>query len=144
MSGAPEVLIVDDDRDDARFVELALQHTGSDCQSRWFGGGRELLEHLDGQAANGKPALILLDLNMPRLSGLETLAALRQRFGLDDLPVVVLSTSESERDVISAYARGANAYIVKPLLFKELVEAIRGLCGFFSRLDQPPPQPTHC
>jgi len=99
--------------------------------------GREALEFLrrqGGFAGAPRPNLILLDLNMPRMDGREFLFALKQDKGLRDIPAVVLSTSNVERDIVASYRLGAVGYITKPTNINQFRDAIRQLCEYWFAL----------
>ena len=87
----------------------------------------------------GAPAVVLLDVKMPRLDGLEVLRHLKNSDNLRTTPVVMLTSSQDERDVRESYLLGANAYVVKPVEFKQFVEAIADLGIFWAVLNEPPP-----
>ncbi|MFZ4579047.1 MAG: response regulator [Myxococcota bacterium] len=109
--------------------------------------GVEALEYLNrtGAFANrtaGNPVVVLLDLKMPRMDGLETLRAIRNTPSLRMLPVVVLTSSREESEVIESYKLGTNAYIVKPVVFEKFVEAMKVLGTFWAVLNEQPPPHT--
>lgn len=126
MSAAPpEVLLVEDDPDD---VYMMRQACAGLMELKLAGDGAEALEYLrrQGPFADARaPALVLLDWRLPRMSGEETLRALRADAALRLLPVLVLTTSNSEADVRRAYTLGANAYLTKPTG----MEGLRALAG---------------
>jgi CheY-like chemotaxis protein len=125
-TGSRLVLLVDDEAADAHLVRLAIKENGIRAAVRHAVDGREALEFLrDG--AHPRPSLILLDLNMPRMNGLECLAALKQDAALADIPVVVLTTSGAARDSLAARAAGAADFITKPIDVLQFFAAIRSL-----------------
>lgn len=89
--------------------------------------------------AEGNPAVVLLDLKLPKIDGLELLAMIRQRRDMAHLPVVMLTSSREEKDVVNGYKLGVNAYVVKPVGFSEFVQAIQDLGVFWAVLNEPPP-----
>jgi CheY-like chemotaxis protein len=107
--------------------------------------GREALEYLQRQVARfanaPRPNLILLDLNMPRMDGREFLAAIKQLPDLRDIPVVVLTTSEVERDVVASYDLGAAGYITKPVDVVQFMAAIRAVGDYWIDLIRLPKKP---
>lgn len=138
------ILIVDDDEDDTimtiRAVErLKLQHGVIPIPD-----GQELMNYLNrsGLYADAKrfprPALILLDLNMPRLSGMEVLRQIKSDSRFRKIPVIILSTSDAERDVRDAYECGANAYITKPISFTGVLDMIASINEFWLQLVSRP------
>ena len=86
----------------------------------------------------GYPAVVLLDIKMPRLNGIEVLKAIRSNPKLRFLPVVMLTSSREEQDLIQAYSLGVNAYVVKPVDFKEFIEAVKLLGGFWALINERP------
>ncbi len=87
----------------------------------------------------GAPALLLLDLKMPKVDGLEVLRVIKLDPRLKSIPVVVLTSSRQEQDLIRSYDLGVNAYVVKPVDFGEFVEAVKALGGFWAVVNEPPP-----
>ena len=121
------LLMADDDPADCLLTEKALRRAEVTCPLYVVHDGAELLDYLkrrgdyaDPEAAP-RPSLILLDLNMPKINGTEVLEQLRDEPELRRIPVVVLTTSDEERDIAASYALGANAYMVKPSAFDEMV-----------------------
>jgi CheY-like chemotaxis protein len=94
-------------------------------------------EHADRD--EGNPAVILLDLKLPKVDGLEVLSTVRSTEGLRSIPVVMLTSSNEEADVVRSYELGVNAYVVKPVDFKQFVNAIADLGVFWAVLNEPPP-----
>jgi CheY-like chemotaxis protein len=132
----PVILLADDDADDRLLTRDAFAESGLVCDFRAVGDGRELMDYLlhrDRYAVSGsspQPSLILLDLNMPRMDGREALLLIRANPALRHIPVVVLSTSSAEEDIVGSYASGGNSFITKPVSFAGLVKAMRG-CGHY-------------
>jgi CheY-like chemotaxis protein len=87
----------------------------------------------------GDPALMLLDLKMPKVDGLEVLRQVKSTPELRKIPVVVLTSSREERDLVESYALGVNAYVVKPVKFNDFMDALKLLGGFWAVLNEPPP-----
>lgn len=125
------ILLAEDEPADAHLLRLALNESGITADLQHVFDGREALEYLRCQgerfAQATRPDLILLDLNMPRMGGPEFLAIVKSDAALRDIPVVVLSSSEVERDVLSAYRLGAAGYIAKSPDVGEFVNEIRQL-----------------
>lgn len=145
MTGAPSpmlILLVEDDAADAHLVKLAMAETRLNATLEHVVDGREALEYLrrEGErfAQVMRPDLILLDLNMPRLNGREFLFAVKEDEALRAIPVVVMSTSDVDRDVHGAYALGAAGYVAKPLDVTEFVAAIRQLGEYWTSLVRLP------
>lgn len=122
-----EVLIVDDEPADVRLLQMALRQGGYACNVVIASNGAEALDVLrdNAKARRPTPDLILLDLNMPQMNGREFLRHVKQDPGLRLSPVVVVSTSDAERDVVSAYELGAVGYLSKPVDIDDLFTAIR-------------------
>lgn len=91
---------------------------------------------------HGGPVVVLLDLKLPKLNGLEVLKEIRTDAALSSTPVVMLTSSREEQDLIRSYELGVNAFVVKPVDFKEFLEAIQGLGMFWGITNQPPPHGT--
>ena len=87
----------------------------------------------------GNPAVVLLDLKLPKMDGLEVLRAMRADPALRSIPVVMLTSSREERDVVESYKLGVNAYVVKPVAFTDFIDAVKNLGLFWAVLNQPPP-----
>ncbi len=90
--------------------------------------------------ATGNPALLLLDLKMPKVDGLEVLRVIKADPHLKMIPVVVLTSSRQEQDLLRSYNLGVNAYVVKPVAFGEFVDAVKALGGFWAVVNEPPPE----
>ncbi|HJN74459.1 MAG TPA: response regulator [Myxococcota bacterium] len=133
------LLVVDDDRDDQELLAEALADAGFAHPVVFVDDGTELLDYLHrrdrftDRDAYPDPSLILLDLQMPRMEGMEALAKLHDYENLWRIPVVVMTTSWSENDIARAYDLGVNAFLMKPVLYEELVEQVRALVTFWFR-----------
>jgi CheY-like chemotaxis protein len=106
--------------------------------------GVEAMEYLTLQGAyynrpKGLPAVLLLDIKMPRLDGIEVLKSIRSNTNLKNLPVVMLTSSREEPDLKKCYALGVNAYVVKPVNFKDFIEAVKHIGIFWAILNEQPP-----
>ena len=136
------ILLVEDDSADAHLVRLAMAETRINATLEHVVDGREALEYLRRETDRFKealrPDLILLDLNMPRLDGREFLVAVKADVALRAIPVVVLSTSDVERDVLGAYRLGAAGYVAKPLDVSEFIAEIRQLGEYWTSLVRLP------
>jgi CheY-like chemotaxis protein len=136
------ILLAEDEPADAHLLKSAISENGIPADLHHVQDGREVLEFLRRQgarfAATPRPNLILLDLNMPRMDGRECLAALKQDAALRDIPVVVLTTSDVERDVVAAYGLGAAGYITKSVDMVQFLAAIRGLGNYWIDLVRLP------
>lgn len=127
---AYQVLVVDDEPGDVELIRLALAESPYRCHVTSAGNGREALDFLRGQRAASKassPDLMLLDLNMPQMNGREVLREMKADPDLAHIPVVVLTTSVVERDVLASYSLGASGFVTKPMDMDEFFRAIRGV-----------------
>ncbi|WP_051664265.1 response regulator [Dyadobacter crusticola] len=133
MTGIPKfethksIFLVDDDEDDRMLIKEALEQVMHDVNIIEVNDGIELLELMDRSANLHEPALIVMDMNMPRMSGLEALSVIRTSSQLRHVPIVMLSTSSNEDLIFKAYRQGINAYITKPVTYhaySKLAEAI--------------------
>lgn len=122
------ILVADDDEDDQMLTKEAFEEKRNYLDIRFVNDGVELLEYLRGQNKYSRagtaplPALILLDLNMPRMDGKEALKEIKNDPALRKIPVVVLTTSSAEPDILKAYEMGVNSFITKPVTFTEFVK----------------------
>ncbi|MBQ5947520.1 response regulator [Massilia sp. ST3] len=138
------ILLVEDNPHDLELTLIALSKSQLANEVVVVRDGAEALDYLNrrGEFAErpvGNPAVILLDLKLPKVDGLEVLKAIRETELLKPIPVVMLTSSKEEQDVIRSYALGVNAYVVKPVDFNEFVRAIADLGIFWAVLNEPPP-----
>lgn len=132
--------MVEDDPNDAFLIQRALRHAGLPAAAH-VSDGEAAVEYLRGTdkfADRVLPRVLLLDLKLPRLSGLEVLRWLRSEPGLETLPVVMLTSSAQQADIATAYALHANSYLVKPVDANALREMIRSLGTYWLQLNQSP------
>jgi CheY-like chemotaxis protein len=135
-NGKPvEVLLVEDSRDEAELTMDTLREGRiRNLRVHWVEDGEEAMAFLrrEGKhAAAPRPDLILLDLNMPRMGGLEVLAEVKQHLDWKRIPVVVMTNSTHEKDILSAWNKHANCYITKPIDIDEFIEAVRSIEKFW-------------
>jgi CheY-like chemotaxis protein len=139
------ILLVEDNPDDEALTiralkrhhirnEIVIAHDGVEALDYLFGTGQYA-----GRNVGSPPAVVLLDLKMPRIDGLEVLRRIRDDDRTKLLPVVVLTTSSEEQDLIDSYSLGCNSYIRKPVDFLQFSEAIRQLGMYWLLMNQPPP-----
>lgn len=161
MNGSREnrkiVLVADDDADDCLLIKDALSDNGFNWDVRFVGDGIELMEYLEscerqeeqgiGVPASSEegregcfPALILLDLNMPRKGGREALKEISVDSRLNRIPIVILTTSDEPQDVALCRSLGAKMFITKPNMYHEWLEKLGSLRKFVSASNSPPPQ----
>ena len=132
------ILLVEDNPDDEALTRRALQRNNVKNELIVARDGQEALDYLLG--GGRLPHLILLDLKLPKIDGLEVLRRLRADERTRLLPVVILTSSNEERDLVSSYRLGANSYVRKPVDFNEFSEAARQLGLYWLLLNEPPPQ----
>lgn len=138
------IMLAEDDPRDVELVLQGLRTKGLINEIEVVGDGEAALDYLYRRGAYagrepGLPALILLDLKMPRVSGLEVLETMRGDEQLRHVPVVVMTSSREEVDLARAYALGCNAYVVKPVDFQAFVDAVSAVGLFWAVVNQPPP-----
>jgi CheY-like chemotaxis protein len=127
------ILVADDDDEDCLLIKEAFKEGLLVNGLRFVGDGEELMDYLRRRgkykdpSLSPRPGIILLDLNMPRKDGREALKEIKSDSDLKAIPVVVLTTSKDEEDILRSYASGANSYITKPVTFAGLVKAIKAL-----------------
>jgi CheY-like chemotaxis protein len=144
MSGLGRVLIVEDD---PRDVELSMAALGEYNLANEVVVARDGAEALDYLYCRGafasrpreNPAVMLLDLKLPKVDGLEVLKQVKSDEQLRMIPVVVLTSSHEEKDVMRSYSLGVNAYVVKPVDFHDFVNAVKELGVFWAVINEPPP-----
>lgn len=138
------ILLVEDNPNDLELTLIALAKSQLANEVVVVRDGAEALDYLHRrgefrQRPVGNPAVILLDLKLPKVDGLEVLKEIRETEALKSIPVVMLTSSKEEQDVIRSYELGVNAYVVKPVDFAEFVRAIADLGIFWAVLNEPPP-----
>ena len=138
------ILLVEDNPHDLELTLIALAKSQLANEVVVVRDGAEALDYLHrrGEFAArvvGNPAVILLDLKLPKVDGLEVLKEIRSTDALRPIPVVMLTSSKEEQDVVRSYELGVNAYVVKPVDFAEFVRAIGDLGIFWAVLNEPPP-----
>ena len=133
-----EILLVEDNPDDAELTRIAFAEAGGEYDLRVVADGAAAVAYLQRCTPAELPALVLLDLNLPKLNGREVLQAIRAEPATRSLPVVVLTTSAEPFDVDQAYALGANSYIQKPVEFDRFVEVVRQVGRYWLAINLPP------
>jgi CheY-like chemotaxis protein len=144
MDVVGRILRVEDDPKDVELTMSALEDYNLVNELVIARDGQEALDYLysKGQFSDRpheNPAVILLDLKLPKVDGLEVLTRIKADDRLKVIPVVVLTSSREERDMVRSYQLGVNAYVVKPVDFHEFVNAVRELGVFWAVINQPPP-----
>ena len=138
------ILLVEDDLRDLELTLVALERSQLANDVIVVRDGAAALEYLHregdwSERPEGNPAVVLLDLKLPKVNGLEVLREVRATASMRSLPVVMLTSSHEESDVLRSYELGVNAYVVKPVEFKRFVAAIAELGVFWAVLNEPPP-----
>jgi DNA-binding response OmpR family regulator len=138
------ILIVEDDPKDVELTLTALEEYNLANEVIVAGNGADALDYLYCRGefstrSSGNPAVMLLDLKLPKVDGLEVLKQVKSDEKLKMIPVVVLTSSREEKDMVASYKLGVNAYVVKPVNFHEFVNAIRELGVFWAIINVPPP-----
>jgi CheY-like chemotaxis protein len=138
------ILMVEDDPQDVELTLTALADYNLANEVVVTGDGEEALDYLYCRGnfkarTSENPAVLLLDLKLPKVDGLEVLQQIKSDEKLRMIPVVVLTSSREERDMVASYKLGVNAYVVKPVDFHEFVNAIKELGVFWAVINEPPP-----
>ena len=138
------IVLVEDNPKDLELTLVALGKTHLANEVIVLRDGAEALEYLTCVGSyrdrlKGNPAVVLLDLKLPKIDGLQVLEAIKGDPALQSIPVVKLTSSREERDLLQSYKLGVNAYVVKPVGFKEFLEVIQDLGIFWAVLNEPPP-----
>ncbi|MGA7402366.1 MAG: response regulator [Candidatus Sulfotelmatobacter sp.] len=138
------ILMVEDDPKDVELTLTALEEYNLTNEVIVTNDGEEALDYLYQRGkfqtrTNGNPAVMLLDLKLPKVDGLEVLQQIKSDEKLKMIPVVVLTSSREERDMVASYKLGVNAYVVKPVDFHEFVNAIKELGVFWAIINEAPP-----
>ena len=142
MANEKTILLVEDDPDHEALAVRALKKSNVVNQILVARDGEEALKMLHGESALRElPQVVLLDLKLPKIDGLEVLQRIRDNERTQRLPVVVLTSSDEERDLARSYALGVNSYIRKPVSFAEFTEATRQLGMYWLVLNECPPVP---
>ncbi len=142
MNSHGKILLVEDDTNDLELILTALGENHSPEEVFVARDGEQALDYLYRRGAHEsrsaeQPRVVLLDLKLPKLDGLEVLYRIKTDSDLKRIPVVMLTSSREERDVLKSYDLGTNAYVVKPMSFQEFVEAVRELGVFWGIVNQP-------
>lgn len=144
-----EILLVEDNPTDAELCIRALKKSNLANKLVWVKDGAEALDFLfrrsayADRSANHVPKVILLDLRLPKVDGLEVLRAVKADERTRHIPVVVMTSSKEDRDVAESYKLGANSYISKPVAFDEFVKVVSELGMYWLLINRPPP-PVRC
>ena len=144
MSELKRILLAEDDEHDVELTLTALARNHLANEVIVVRDGTEAMGYLQRQGSfserpDGNPAVVLLDLKMPKMDGLEVLRRMKADANLKTIPVVMLTSSGEEKDVVESYRLGVNAYVVKPVGFNDFVEAVKNLGLFWAVINEAPP-----
>lgn len=143
MAPLKRILLVEDNDRDVELTLTALEEYNLANEVVTARDGAEALDYLYNRGkfaghANGLPVVVLLDLKMPRVDGLEVLRQMRGDAGLKHVPVVMITSSREEQDVVNSYQLGVNAYVVKPVDFQKFVQSMKEIGFFWAVINEPP------
>jgi len=144
MAPLKRILLAEDSDRDVELTLAALAEHNLANEVVVVRDGEEALDYLHHRGkfaghANGQPVVVLLDLKMPKVDGLEVLRAMRADPELKHIPVVMITSSREEQDLIRSYQLGVNAYVVKPVDFQQFVDSIKQVGFFWAIVNEPPP-----
>jgi len=143
MSSPVTIVMVEDDEGHARLIERNIRRSGVNNEIVSFTNGTEAMDYLfgsdgTGESRKGEALLVLLDLNLPDMTGIEILKRVKQNKYLKTTPVVVLTTTDDSQEIKRCYEYGCNVYLTKPVNYESFANAIRQLGLFFSVIQVPP------
>jgi CheY-like chemotaxis protein len=144
MTSISRILLVDDSPRDVELALAALEANHLANEVVTLRDGAEALDYLYRRGAfagrpPGDPAVVLLDLKMPKVDGIEVLRQVKGDPATRTIPIVVMTSSREEQDLLNSYRLGVNAYVVKPVKFQDFVEAVKQVGAFWAVLNEPPP-----
>ena len=144
MAALKRILLVEDNERDVELTLAALEEYNLANEVVVARDGEEALDYLYQRGkysdrVDGLPAVVLLDLNMPKVDGMEVLQRMKLDPVLKQVPVVMVTSSRVEQDLVRSYELGVNAYVVKPVDFQKFIESIRQIGFFWAILNEPPP-----
>jgi CheY-like chemotaxis protein len=139
-----QIVLAEDNANDVELTVNALRKNHIINEIVVIRDGAETLDYLYKRnaftdRAGSNPALVLLDLKMPRVDGIEVLRQIKTDLALKSIPVVMLTSSREEQDLVRSYELGVNAYVVKPVEFHQFMDAVKLLGGFWAVINEPPP-----
>lgn len=145
MTELRQIVLAEDNANDVELTLNALRENHIVNEIVVVRDGAEALDYLYrrkafAHRAGANPALVLLDLKMPKVDGIEVLRQIKADSTLRSIPVVMLTSSREEQDLVRSYELGVNAYVVKPVGFHEFIDAVKLLGGFWAVINEPPPQ----
>lgn len=133
----PDILLVEDNTDEVDLAMRVLAKEIPKCRVTRVHDGVEALDYLVGKGPRSLPKVIFLDLKLPRLDGLEVLRIVKSDPLTRNIPVVVMTSSKEQRDVVDCYTLGANSYVVKPIDFREYFKVIANIAKYWLAFNQP-------
>ena len=144
MKNLKRILLVEDNPKDVELTLMALEESNIANEVHTVNNGEEALDYLNRRGKyrtlpDGYPVVILLDIKMPKMDGIEVLQILKNDKNLMDIPVVMLTSSREEQDLVESYKKRANAFVVKPIDFHEFITAIKDLGIFWAIINEAPP-----
>lgn len=147
VNNIKNILLVEDNPNDAELTLEALGEHNLVNKVEWVKDGEQALDYLYRRGSfEGRtgcnPVVILLDLKLPKVDGLQILRTIKGDDKMRSIPVVILTSSREERDLIEGYRLGVNAYVVKPVVFQDFMDAVRELGAFWALVNEPPPPPA--
>jgi CheY-like chemotaxis protein len=147
MALLKRILLAEDSEQDIELTLAALEEHHLANEVVVVRDGAEALDYLYRRGKfvghkNGMPVVVLLDLKMPRVDGLEVLRQMKSDPGMKNVPVVILTSSREEQDLVKSYELGVNAYVVKPVDFQQFVASVKKMGCFWALINEPPPGPA--
>ncbi len=144
MAELKRILLAEDNPKDVELTLTALDEYNLANEVVVVNDGAEALDYLYRRGkfamrADNDPAVVLLDLKMPKVDGLEVLRTIKKDDKLKTIPLVILTSSREEKDLVESYKLGVNAYVVKPVNFQQFIEAVKELGAFWAIINEPPP-----
>ena len=144
MAELKRILLAEDNPQDVELTLTALDEHNLANEVVVVNDGAEALDYLYRRGkfamrADNDPAVVLLDLKMPKVDGLEVLRTIKNDSNLKTIPLVILTSSREEKDLVESYKLGVNAYVVKPVNFQQFIEAVKELGAFWAVINEPPP-----
>ena len=139
LTDPQKILIVDDSEEDYILTARAFEKFNPYNKTIWCGSGQEALQYLRHEGlfkeVKSSPGLVLMDLHMPNMTGLETLQIIKNDKDLKHVPVIMLTSSDSKKDVMASFQYGANSYVQKPVSFEKMLKAIKGLNEYWFEIS---------
>ena len=144
MAELKRILLAEDNPQDVELTLTALDEHNLANEVVVVNDGADALDYLYRRGkfamrADNDPAVVLLDLKMPKVDGLEVLRTIKKDDKLKSIPLVILTSSREEKDLVESYKLGVNAYVVKPVNFQQFIEAVKELGAFWAVVNEPPP-----